>query len=79
MGQNGNIQSREELEFAIFCIESVATELDSVPADVYVALTEQSDILYRCIVPGYEVLHTQGKDYIVSDILDVMREEGILN
>ena len=25
-------------------------------------------------IPEYEVLHTQGKDYIVDDIIDVMRE-----
>ena len=41
---------------------------------VYMALTEQTDILQEYIIPEYEVLHTQGKDYIVDDIIDVMRE-----
>ena len=27
-------------------------------------------------IPEYEVLHTQGKDYIVDDIIDVMKERN---
>lgn len=41
---------------------------------VYVALTEQTGILQEYIIPEYEVLHTQSKDYIVDDIIDIMRE-----
>ena len=44
---------------------------------VYAALTEQTDILNGYIIPEYEVLHTQGKDYIVEDIIDVMKEKGV--
>ena len=44
---------------------------------VYQDFTEQSDILNGYIVPEYEVLHTQGREYIVADILDVMRERGV--
>ncbi len=28
------------------------------------------------IVPEYEVLHTQSKEYIVDDLLEVMKERG---
>ena len=41
------------------------------------AFTEKSDILYGYIVPEYEVLHTQSREYIVDDILDVMKERGV--
>ena len=41
---------------------------------VYVALTEQTGILQEYIIPEYEVLHTQSKDYIVDDIIDIMRK-----
>ena len=44
---------------------------------VYEALAEKSDILYGYIVPEYEVLHTQSKDYIMDDILEVMKERGV--
>ena len=66
-----------ELEFAIFCIENVASKLNVDAAKVYVALVEQTDILNEYIIPEYEVLHTQSKEYIVNDIIDVMKERGV--
>jgi hypothetical protein len=44
---------------------------------VYQAFTQKSDILNGYIVPEYEILHTQSLDYIVEDILDVMKERGV--
>ena len=66
-----NIEKSRELEFAIFCIENIAEK-------VYDALTEKSDILNDYIIPEYEILHTQGKEYIVDDIIEVMKERGVL-
>lgn len=66
-----------ELEFAIFCIENVASRLHVDAQNVYVALSEQTNILNDYIIPQYEVLHTQSKDYIVDDIIDVMHERGV--
>ena len=39
--------------------------------------TEKSDILNDYIIPEYEILHTQGKEYIVDDIIEVMEERGV--
>ena len=44
---------------------------------IYEAFTEKSDILNGYIVPEYEILHTQSKEYIVEDLLDVMKERGV--
>lgn len=71
------IQSGKELEFAVFCIENIAQRLQVDAQRVYAALTEQSDVLHSYVVPEYDVLHTQSKDYIVDDILQVMRERGV--
>lgn len=67
-----------ELEFAVFCIEYVSEKLGIEGNEVYKLLTEKSDLLDRYIIPSYDVLHTQGKDYIVDDIILVMRGEGII-
>lgn len=67
----------KELEFAIFCIENIASRLHADAQKVYVALSEQTNILKDYIIPEYEVLHTQSKDYIVDDIIDVMHERGV--
>ena len=67
----------KELEFAIFCIENIASRLHVDAQKVYLALSEQTNILKDYIIPEYEVLHTQSKDYIVDDIIDVMHERGV--
>lgn len=67
----------KELEFAIFCIENIALKLNVDAQKVYNALTKQTNILEEYIIPEYEVLHTQSKDYIVDDIIDVMHERGV--
>lgn len=77
---NGNepIKNLKELEFAVFCVENVAEKL-GVGADmVYKAFTEKSNILNGYIVPEYEVLHTQSKEYIVNDIMELMQERGVI-
>lgn len=71
------IQNADELEFAIFCIENVAARLEVYAEKVYQALAEDSDVLYKYIIPSYDILHTQDKEYIVDDILSVMEEKGV--
>ena len=73
-----NIEKSRELEFAIFCIENIAAKLGVSAEKVYDVLTEKSDILNDYIIPEYEILHTQGKEYIVDDIIEVMKERGVL-
>ena len=71
------IRNSEELEFAVFCIENVAAKLGVGAERVYRAFTEKGDILHGYIVPEYEILHTQSREYIVEELLDVMNERGI--
>ena len=71
------IKNSDELEFVIFCIENVAEKLGVDAERVYQAFTEKSDILNGYIVLEYEILHTQSREYIVDDLLDVMEEKGV--
>lgn len=73
----GKIKNERELEFAIFCIESVAQRLGESGEKVFFDLTVTSNILYEYIAPCCETLHTQDKEYIVDDILRVMKERGV--
>lgn len=73
-----NICDSKELEFAIFCIENVAISLERDAPEVYKMLAEDSNILNDYIIPEYEVLHTQSKEYIVNDIIDLMKERGVV-
>ena len=81
MNDTGNIQEKQitpdELEFAIFCIENLGKYLNKSAKEVYRLLTEHDDILDNYIIYGYEALHTQGKEYIMEDIADIMQRKGI--
>lgn len=76
MDTESKITNIDQLEFVVFCIENVAVRLKIDAALVYKAL-DTSDILKGYIVPEYEVLHTQSKDYIVDDIITLMQERGV--
>lgn len=70
------ITNINQLEFVVFCIENIAIRLGVNAGRIYRAL-EDSHILHGYIVPEYDVLHTQSKDYIVDDILMAMQERGV--
>lgn len=77
MSFESHTMTDRELEFAVYCIENVAAALGRASGDVYRALSGEGEILRQYIVPSYDVLHTQGKDYIVNDIIEVMAERGV--
>ena len=77
MLDDAKIKNVDELEFAVFCIENVATRLGKNSEEIYCALTDNSNILERYIIPVYEMLNKQRKDYIVDDITGLMTERGI--
>ena len=77
MLDNAVIKNADELEFAVFCIENIAIRLGKNAEDIYREIKKKSDILNSYIIPEYEVLHTQSKDYIVDNIISLMEERGI--
>lgn len=72
------IANSRELEFAVFCIENLAVALGKESDAVYRALTGKGDVLNQYVIPSYDVLHTQGREYIVNDIREVMEERGVV-
>jgi len=70
--------NRKELDFAVFCIEGIAERLGVFGEEIYRKLADESDILDEYIIANFESLHTQGKEYIVEDILEIMGKEGII-
>ncbi len=66
-----------QVDFSTFCIGSVASSLNMSEAEVYRRLME-SGILMDYIVPCYDVLHTFSREYIVEDLIGLMRKRGVL-
>ena len=65
-----------QLEFSIFCVESVAEELGLTGDAVYKMMTEDTDVLDEYVIPYFDALHTQGREYIVRELLEVLRGRG---
>ena len=61
----------------MFCIENVAKKLEVDGTAAYDMLAVQTDILQNYIIPCYDVLHTQGKEYIVNDLIDMLKAKGV--
>jgi hypothetical protein len=68
----------DKLLFAVFCIEGIAEHLNMDSRKVFELLTDKSDILDTYIIEYYDALHTQGKDYIVNDVIELMQKEGLI-
>ena len=66
----------KELDFSVFLLYSLANKWKKTPADVYQIL-DSTGILDSYIIPCYDVLHTQGKEYLVEDITEYVREKGV--
>ncbi|MBQ9396041.1 MAG: DUF3791 domain-containing protein [Proteobacteria bacterium] len=69
MGEN-------ELRFVVFVIHALSDASNHSSAWIYKVLND-SGILDNYIIPCYNVLHTQGKEYLVEDITEFLEEKGI--
>lgn len=69
--------SEKQIEYSVFCIENVAERLGKTGSEVFKILNS-SGLLHSYIIPSYEALHTQSKQYIVDEIVSVMRERNLI-
>ena len=69
--------SFEQLNFVVYCIGSVADALKMNARKVH-QLLKTSGILNNYIIPSYDVLHTFSKEYLVEDVVSLMKEKGVL-
>lgn len=67
---------RKSLEFTVFLIHALANTWNRSCKHVYQILN-YTGILDNYILPCYDVLHTQGEQYLVDDITDFVKEKGV--
>lgn len=72
------LRKNHAVKFSVFCVESLAEKINADPVQVFDALTRKSRIMQDYIIPNFDVLHTQGKEYIVDDLLREMKKEGVV-
>lgn len=65
-----------ELTFVVFILYALGEHWKMTTPEVYEILST-TGILDDYIIKCYDVLHTLGKEYLVEDITEFVREKGI--
>lgn len=66
-----------QLDFATYCVGNLADRLNMSASKVYKML-RSTDILNGYMIPCYDVLHTFGKEYIMDDLINLLKKRGAL-
>lgn len=67
---------KKELTFVVFILHALGQHWNMTAPEVYDILNS-TGILDDYIIKCYDVLHTLGKEYLVEDITEFVREKGI--
>ena len=67
---------KKELTFVVFVLHDLGQHWNITTPEVYDILNS-TGILDDYIIKFYDVLHTLGKEYLVEDITEFVREKGI--
>ncbi len=67
---------KKELTFVVFVLHALGQHWNMTTPEVYDILNT-TGILDDYIIKCYDVLHTLGKEYLVEDITEFVREKGI--
>jgi hypothetical protein len=62
-------------EFAVFCIENTAKRIGINPINVFLEL-RRTDGIEHFLYPSYQTLHTQGKEYIIDEVLEYIHKHN---
>ena len=67
---------KKELTFVIFVLHALGQHWNMTTPEVYEILNT-TGILDDYIIKCYDVLHALGKEFLVEDITEFVREKGI--
>lgn len=59
--------TKDEFEFLVYMIHACANKWGKSPTEVY-SLLKEKKVLTKYLLPHYDVLYTQGTDFVVADI-----------
>ncbi len=68
--------TQDSFSFVVYLIHACANFWNVTPARVYNAL-KKSNCIEKYLVPNYEILHTQGTNYLVEDISSYLKNRNI--
>ena len=68
--------NRDVMEFVVYMIHACAGKWNLSPKQVYHKMQE-TGCIDEYLVPNYGILHTQGSAYLVDDIKEYLKIEGV--
>lgn len=69
--------TERELNFTIYCVGVVAERLSKTEREVY-EWFQRINLIDDYIVPCFDILHTFSKDYIIDDLLAVIKKKEVV-
>lgn len=67
--------TKESLSFVVYMIHACANKWNLYPSAVYKQM-QSVNCITDFLVPNYEILHTQGTQYIVENIKEYLNVRG---
>lgn len=68
--------NEKEMDFVVYCVENLANYISEDSVKVF-DLLDENDLIEGYILKFYDILHTQGKDWIVEDLVEQLEKRGI--
>ena len=68
--------TKEIFSFIIYLIHACANRWNQMPSEVYQKL-RRTDCIGAYLIPHYDILHTQGTEYLVDDIKTYLETRGV--
>ena len=67
---------KDTFSFVVYLIHACADRWDRTPKQVYWNL-KTTGCIDKYLIPHYEILHTQGTEYLVDDIHEYLSIRGV--
>ena len=66
---------KKELTFIVYMIHQLSDSWKMSPAKVYQILNRQK-IIDGYLIPCYDTLHTLGREYLIEDLTELVKERS---
>ena len=68
--------NREELRFSVYLVHVLAEAWKVMPSRAYRILSDTA-VLDRYVLPCFDTLHSLGREALVDDMTEFVREKGV--
>ena len=68
--------NKETFSFVIYMLHACADKWQKLPSEVY-RMLQSTGCIESSLVPHYDILHTQGTQYVVEDIEEYLGIRGV--